>query len=260
MTTPGPTETVQRQFGAVAAAYATSSYHANGPDLAELVTAGEFSGCERVLDLGCGAGHTALRVAARATSVVGVDVTGEMVAVATDLAARQHVTNVTFEQGDVSALRFADGAFDVVTSRQSAHHYADPRKALAEAFRVLRPGGRFLLIDTVSPEDPALDTFLNCFELLRDSSHVRDYRVSEWLRMFAEAGFEGAEVLSRYPIQLDGASWVQRMRTPPAKVAVLRQLFREATMAQRRAFELADEPWGLSVPGGLMRAWRPAGG
>ena len=249
------TRSVQRQFGAVAAAYATSSYHANGADLAEMVSACEFIGSERVLDLGCGAGHAALRVALSVREVVAVDVTPEMVAVATDLAASRRVTNVRFEHADVTRLPFDDASFDAITSRQSAHHYGDLPRALSEAFRVLRPGGRFVIIDTVAPEEPALDTFLNCFELLRDASHVRDWRGSEWLRMLGAAGFDGAEVLSRYGIPLDGDAWVKRMRTPAQKVETIRLLFREATTAQRNAFELhMDEPWGLSVPSAVLRA------
>ena len=253
------TESVQQQFGAVAAAYVTSSYHANGADLGELLAACEFTGAEHVLDLGSGAGHAALRVAPAVADVVGVDVTVEMVAVAAELARTRHVGNARFEQADVTRLPFPDASFDAITSRQSAHHYSDLPRALSEAFRVLRPGGRFVIVDTVAPEDPALDTFLNCFELLRDASHVRDWRGSEWLRMLSVAGFESAEVLSRYGIPLEGDAWVQRMRTPPQKVETIKTLFREATAAQRNAFELhMDDPWGLSVPSALFRVRKPA--
>lgn len=253
------TRSVQQQFGPVAAAYVTSSYHASGPDLAALVGACSFAGHERVLDLGCGAGHAALRVAPHVREVIAVDVTPEMVRVAAELARTRGVANVLVEHADVTALPFPDASFDVVTSRQSAHHYSDLNAALREAFRVLKPGGTIAVIDTVAPEDPALDTFLNCFELLRDASHVRDWRGSEWLRMLAAAGFEGAAILDRYPIPLDGAAWVERMRTPRQKAEMLVTLFREATPAQRAAFELhMDEPWGLSVPAALMRARKPS--
>ncbi len=251
-------ESVREQFGAVAAAYASSSYHSSGPDLAALVEAAGLSGVESVLDMGAGAGHTAIAVARQAAQVTGIDVTPEMVGVATTLAAQRGVANVTFQLGDVSALPFEDDSFDVVTSRVSAHHYADPQRALAEAFRVLRSGGRLLLVDTVSPEDPALDTFYNCFEVLRDASHVRNWRGSEWLRMFAAAGFEQGTMLDRFAVPQDGQDWVRRMRTPEQKVAMLRTLFEEASQAQRDAFELrTGEPWGLSVPIALLRAIKP---
>jgi SAM-dependent methyltransferase len=259
MTSPqiGTPDPVRDQFGAVAAAYATSSYHSSGPDLAALVAAARLTGHEQVLDLGCGAGHTALAVAPHAAAVTAVDVTPEMLAVATDLARQRGVANVTFRSADVAALPFAAASFDLVTSRVSAHHYADPAAALREAARVLRPGGSLLLIDTVAPEDPALDTFYNAVELLRDRSHVRNWRISEWRAMFAAAGFV-PETLSEFTIELDGGSWVQRSQTPPEMVAAIRALFRAATPAATAAFALRDgDAWGWTIPAALLRGSLP---
>ena len=251
-------DSVRQQFGAVAANYAVSAVHASGADLAQLVEAAGVTGVTRALDLGSGAGHTAMAIAAAgAKEVIGVDLTPEMVGVATELAKGRGLENVAFRLGDVTALEFEDDSFDVVTSRFSAHHYNDPVPALAEAFRVLRPGGVFLLTDCVAPEDAALDTFLQTFEILRDPSHVRDWRASEWLRMCANAGFAG-RVLLRSEVVLDGADWVKRMRTPETKVAMLRELFAEANPAQRRAFDLREEPWGLSIPIALIEGRKPA--
>jgi len=246
-----------RQWGKVAEAYVHSSFHAAGPDLIRLVAEAGLSGTERVLDLGCGAGHTSLACAAHAAAVVAVDVTPQMVAAATALALNRGVGNVEFRVADVQALPFEDQSFDVVTSRVSAHHYADAPKAVAEAFRVLRPGGRLLVSDSVSPEEPALDTFLNCVELLRDSSHVRNYSWSEWQWMLESAGFESDSV-ELFPVRLDGDEWVTRSQTAPSKVAILRELFGEANRATRHAFSVSDEPWGYSVPILLMKGTRRA--
>ncbi len=244
---------VRDQFGAVAAAYATSSYHSSGPDLAALVSAAGLTGSERVLDLGCGAGHTALAVAPHAATVTAVDLTPEMLVVAAELARSKGITNITFRSADVAALPFEDASFDLITSRVSAHHYADPRAALREAARVLRPGGSMLLIDTVAPEDPALDTFYNAVELLRDRSHVRNCRVSEWKRMLTDAGFM-PETLLEFTIDLDGASWVQRSQTPPEMVAAIRAVFQSATRAARTAFALRDgDAWGWTIPAALIK-------
>src|SRR5712692_6967052 len=177
----------RQQFGAVAAAYVTSSVHATGPDLEALVQAAAPTGAERVLDLGCGAGHTALALAPLVRSVTAVDVTPEMLDVASELAKARGAANVSFREADATALPFDTSSFDLVTSRYSAHHYSDPAAALAEVERVLGPAGRFLLVDTVAPEEPALDTFFNAVEILRDPSHVRNCRISEWERLFRAA-------------------------------------------------------------------------
>src|ERR1700682_1618737 len=97
MTSPAhTTDLVRSQFGSVADAYATSTYHAAGRDLAALVLAAGASGTEQVLDLGCGAGHAALAMARGVAHVSAVDVTPDMVATATRLAAESRVANVTF--------------------------------------------------------------------------------------------------------------------------------------------------------------------
>jgi hypothetical protein len=113
-----------------------------------------------------------------------------------------------------------------------------------------------LVSDTVAPEDPALDTFFNAMEFLRDASHVRNYRGSEWMRMLKAAGFQ-PEMLERFPLALDGADWVKRMQTPASKVAMLKELLRQASAATRAAFEVRDEPWGFTIPIGVMRATKP---
>jgi ubiquinone/menaquinone biosynthesis C-methylase UbiE len=247
-----PIGLAQQQFGAVASEYATSAVHASGPDLEALVRAAAPHPGMHVLDLGCGAGHTALALAASAASVTAVDVTPEMLGVAERLARARGASNLKFRQADAAALPFDSFSFDLVTSRYSAHHFADPTAALIEVARVLRPGGRFLLVDTVAPEEPVLDTFFNAVELLRDASHVRNCRISEWQRLFAQAGMT-SEVQFRYPLELDGESWVKRMRTPEPRLRALQELMFTAPDSARETFSIRrGNPWGWTIPVALI--------
>lgn len=249
---------VQRQFGAIASEYAVSTVHRDGADLGLLIESAGFTGSERVLDLGCGAGHTALAAAHRAAEVVALDVTPEMLAVARRLAQEAGLSNVSFRHASATELPFDNGSFDVVTSRFAAHHFHDPAPAMAEAARVLRPGGVLLLVDTVAPEDGALDTFFNAAELLRDPSHVRNWRVSEWEAMLRAAGMQ-PETLSRSAIELDGQEWVRRSRTAAERVDGIKALFAGAPAAVQETFapRLGDA-WGWRIPIALIRARKHA--
>src|SRR5579859_6799669 len=104
-------ELVRSQFGAVADAYVTSSYHASGADLAALVRAAGLTGIEDVLDLGCGAGHAALAMAAGAAHVTAVDVTPDMVATASRFVRERGAENVTVQLADVAELPFGSAQF-----------------------------------------------------------------------------------------------------------------------------------------------------
>jgi ubiquinone/menaquinone biosynthesis C-methylase UbiE len=244
-------DSVQRQFAPVAANYATSAVHVGGPDLTAMLNAAALRGDERVLDAGCGAGHTALAFAPRVAEVVALDLTEAMLAQGRKLAQQRDLTNITFKRGDVEKLAFEDASFDLVTSRYSAHHYPHPLSALREFARVLKPRGSLLLVDVVSPDEPAQDTFLNAIELLHDQSHVRDHTVEQWLRMLATAGLAG-EVLGHWPLRLEFESWVARMNTPFLAITQIRTLI-EGAPREIRAGLAIDEGYSFSVPTALVR-------
>lgn len=240
---------VRQQFAGVAERYATSSVHAGGPDLAALVDAVPLDG-GRILDVGCGTGHTTVAVAERAASVVGIDLTEEMLAQARRLAAERGIENVSFVRGDAERLEYPENAFDVVVSRYSAHHFPHPQRALHEIGRVLTPGGTFLLVDTVAPDEPALDTLLNAIEVLRDPSHVRDHTVAEWFTMMASAGFE-SEMLHRWQIRLAFDAWVTRMQTPEVAVSAIVYLLDGAPQEMRTALAVESDH-SFTVPVALV--------
>jgi len=106
---------------------------------------------DRVLEVGCGAGHLANMLAARhGVAVTGLDLDPQMVERALANARRTASGNrraADFVVGDVAALPFDDDAFDLVVSTLSMHHWSDPRQALREIGRVLRPGGCVLIWD-----------------------------------------------------------------------------------------------------------------
>jgi SAM-dependent methyltransferase len=246
---------IQRQFGAVAQNYLTSPVHARGPDLPILIEAAGIEGSEEALDLGTAVGHTALALAPLVRRVVGVDLTAEMLTEAARLAARRQVGNLVLVRADVADLPFARASFDLVTSRYSAHHYPDPQEAMQEVARVLRPGGRFILADTIAPDEPALDTFINAVELLRDRSHVRDHTIGQWRAMLAAAGL-ASDVYYGWDVELEFDEWVARMQTPPDAVAVLRRMLVEAPSAARSAFHIRGrDRLRFCLKGVIIRAW-----
>jgi ubiquinone/menaquinone biosynthesis C-methylase UbiE len=101
----------------------------------------------RVLDVGCGTGVLTRRLARRpdVASVVGVDVAPSLLDRARALCSA--LPNVTFEQGDATALPFADASYDVVVLDSTLSHVADAERAIGEAARVLRPNGVLAVFD-----------------------------------------------------------------------------------------------------------------
>jgi ubiquinone/menaquinone biosynthesis C-methylase UbiE len=251
MTSQSIKATVEQQFSPVADNYRTSSVHAGGEDLRQMVLQAELRGSERVLDAGSGAGHTALAFAPHVAQVVSVDLSQAMLAQGEHLAAERGLTNVEFRQADVESLPFDGGTFDLIVSRYSAHHWPHPHAALAEFRRLLRPSGRLLLDDIVSYDDFTYDTHLQALELLRDRSHVRDHSTTAWKTMLQQADF-AAEVVFTWSLRLDFASWVQRMATPVEDVAAIRRLLDNAPAEVRELLQIETDH-SFALRGALIK-------
>ncbi len=100
-----------------------------------------------IADLGAGEGRFSLMLGHRATRVIGVDNSARMVEVGREQAARHGLENVEFRQGDMEEVPIGDGEVDLVFFSQSLHHALHPRRALQEAWRILRGGGRVVVLD-----------------------------------------------------------------------------------------------------------------
>lgn len=223
--------TVTQQFGSQAQAYLTSSVHAQGCDLGQLAElAARVASGASAIDLGCGAGHASFAMAPHVAEVVAYDLSREMLDVVAQAATTRALASVRVQHGPAEKLPFADGEFALVASRYSAHHWSDPATALREAARVLAPGGTLCLIDVVGPQGPhaaLLDSHLQAIELLRDTSHVRDYSRAEWRSMLADAGF-ALQDEHDWRLEIGFGNWLARMRTPPALEAAIRLLLAHA--------------------------------
>ena len=140
---------------------------------------------DRVLDVGCGTGYFTMRLAVAAMpggAVTGIDPSESMV----EYGRARAAADIAFEVATAQELPFGDGTFDVVASSMTIHHIpvgARPA-ALAEMYRVLRPGGRLLIADERPPESPILRRVLRGLGGTADPNDLKRLRA-----LVAENGF-----------------------------------------------------------------------
>ncbi len=238
---PSPTKEFTRaQFGQVASKYRCSADHTDVEDLDLLFTGLALDPAHRILDVATGGGHTAAALAEKCGRVVASDLTPSMLREARVAAAERRAGNVVFAAADAEALPFRDAVFDRVTCRIAPHHFPDARTALSEMARVTRPGGRIGIIDSVVPGDPSLDTFMNGVEKVRDPSHVRSYRVEEWLKFLAGAGLLLLQAASLWKTHAF-PEWVERTGRSKAVQREVETIFLSAFPLARETFRIRTE-------------------
>jgi ArsR family transcriptional regulator len=134
-----------------------------------------------IADLGAGEGAFALLLAGRATKVIAVDSSAKMIAVGRKQARRHGVKNVEYRLGDMEELPIKNRAVDLVFFSQSLHHALHPQRAIQEAWRILTPGGRIVVLDLLKHR----------FEQAREiyADEWLGFTESELDDMLASAGF-----------------------------------------------------------------------
>jgi ubiquinone/menaquinone biosynthesis C-methylase UbiE len=232
---------VQNQFGPRATAYVESTVHSQGQDLIDLAVLTEKAAPEHAIDLGCGGGHVAYTMATHARQVTAVDFSADMLAVVAATAKSKGLNNVETVEASAEKLPFADGSFDFLGCRYTAHHWMNVEAGLREGRRVLKAGSPAVFIDVYASSKPLLDTHLQAVELLRDTSHVRDYSIGEWTTMLSRVGFD-INATRTFRLRMHFKTWIERMATPPLYVQAIRAL-QDGAPAEVKA-HFAIEPDG----------------
>ena len=217
----GIKESAIKQFGSRAEAYAKGNIFVDGVHLSGIVKKSGVEKNHQVLDIATGAGFLALEFARYADTVIGCDLTRNMLLHAVEKQKKSGLENTAFLLSDVESLPFHDKFFDIVSCRFAFHHFPDPVNALREMKRVCN--GSIVLIDGVSSEDREKSLFHNSIEKLRDPSHVRIYSLSEMKNMLKDIGAVVVDI-EHWDIPQDFDEWVKRAGTGEKETEIIEGL------------------------------------
>lgn len=227
-------ELSRRQFGAHAEQYVTSRDHQTSESLDRLVALAAPEPSWSALDIATGGGHTALALAPRVREVVASDLTREMLDAAERFIRAKGVMNVSFREADACDLPFPDAAFDLVTCRVAPHHFADVPRFVRECARVVKPGGKVIVIDNLAPADAASAAYFNSLEKARDPSHQRAFNEAEWVGFFRDAGLR-VERVEHFRKRREFDFWAGMQGVEGAGRERLRAMFRDAPPGAKTA-------------------------
>ncbi len=229
----------QEQFDRQSKLYAESQIHLKGPSLPVLVEYAMPQHTDLVLDIATGTGSTALVVAPHVDRVVGIDIAEQMLAQARTLAADANLSNIEFQTGSAEQIPFSDHRFDLVTSRHAPHHFLNVAAFLAEVRRVLKPGGRFVMVDQISP-NPEVQRWTNTWERTRDPSHFYQRTVEEWMDLAENAGLSWVRH-TQVPYRMEFAWWVRQAGVSAEGIEALKAHARNASQEEKNAALLEFE-------------------
>jgi len=224
-------------FSRSAERYLKSADHSEGPDLVRISEVAKRYNPDLTADIATGAGHALRAAAPYSGHCYAVDLTLEMLQVTQGHFEDVGIGNAEYIQAEAGALPFTSGTLDMITCRIAPHHFKSVPEFLDETERVLGPEGLVVLIDSVVPAEDEADLFLNRVEAIRDPSHIRSYRVSEWDRFFTSAGLEitGFELFERvHPFQ----EWSARIQMSKERIEELEKEFISAPADIRALFKI----------------------
>ncbi|WNV84998.1 methyltransferase domain-containing protein [Umezawaea sp. Da 62-37] len=233
----------QRQFGIRSRNWHDScSWLTDDGLLARHAALCEVPADTRMLDVCCGSGVVGNAFAGRVGEMIGLDITPEMVRLASDRLDR-------VDQGTVYDMPYEDGAFGLVVNREVLHLLPQPEKPLAEIFRVLRPGGQFIVGQIVPYADE--DAFW-MFRIFKKKQPLlfQMFREQDFRSLLLDAGFVDPR-MEEYFLWESIDLWIDTHETTPAHRSEIRRLYYDAPAEVR-----AVHPFEVRSDGSVRDRWR----
>ena len=227
---------VAEAWSRLGANYAESAPHKFGASLPKLIALARPTADDVCLDIGTGTGHTAAQLARTAKKVYGLDPSEGMRQAAQE--AYGHLGNLELIGGTSEDTGFPNDTFDLVTARHTLHHHPSMPRTLAEIKRILKPGGRLVIVDEITP-NAEVDAWFHELEVTRDPTHGRAYFLDEWKGFLREAGLEWVVGDAETVYRLEVEPWITRMKPTPEQAENVRHLFRDASDTAKATFNIA---------------------
>jgi ubiquinone/menaquinone biosynthesis C-methylase UbiE len=181
---------VQKQFTKTADAFTKLAVRDSPEVLSEKVEFVKPQPTDLSLDVACGPGTFVLALAPRVGFARGIDLTEELLRRARQSQLELKILNAAFDGGEAEQLPYPNAVFDLITCQCSLHHMPQPRAAIKEMVRVMKPEGRLAIIDTLGPESDSKFELHNRIESLRDPSQALSLRLTTFLEIFEDLGLE----------------------------------------------------------------------
>lgn len=203
-------DTVKQSFKKQAEKFAT--YHMSKVEYTDhLIQRIAAKGNEHALEVAAGTCICGRALAPFVKDITCLDMTEEMLAEGKKLAEESHIENISFQVGNAEKLPYEAETFDLIITRLSFHHFANPEIPFQEMKRVLKKGGKLIVWDMEATEE-SLRTIDDKIERMRDPSHTRILSRAEFERMFQKDFTLQCEESTLVPVKLK--SWMELTDTP----------------------------------------------
>lgn len=206
-------EKIQKAFTEQASKFASNKMNFNKQEYVDYtISKMKLQKTDHVLEMAAGTCICGRAIAPHVKHVTCLDMTPAMISIGKNTAEKENLDNMTFVLGDSRELPFLDDSFDIVFSRLAFHHFPDIEQPFKEMKRVLKPGGKLIIIDMEATNEQ-LRQVEDEIEILRDPSHVKNISKDEFLDLYEKNGLnvELCEA-TKIPVILD--NWLEHTKTP----------------------------------------------
>ena len=219
---PGNLAALQKAFAVQAGAFDSNSYHLSKKEYLDyIIEKTSPKKTDTILEVAAGTCICGRALAPYAGHIICLDATAARLEAGKAECEKAGISNITLVQGYAEELPFLANSFDIVISRLAFHHFTEPAAIFREMIRVLKPGGKLIMIDMV-PADIALREETDRIETLRDASHIRNLSLREMRKLYLENGLSlELQEQTKIPVSLE--AWMDLTNTPEATRQTIRK-------------------------------------